>query len=150
MNAGSASIPVSIMNHLPLKHTPTAHHSPFIHMFYYLFLPYMWPVRGWTLEYLRRVPDDRQRETRGAVAYVVGAGVPLLPLNQEQLGHHQRSDEDEDHFSVHGFVATVLGMHARMLHPESQTKGASSVREGVAVKGQSVLSRDVPPFRSPL
>lgn len=62
--------------------------------------------------------------------------MPLLPLNQEQLGHHQRSDEDEDHFSVHGFVATVLGMHARMLHPESQTKGASSVREGVAVKGQ--------------
>lgn len=59
------------------------------------------------------------------VAYIVGAGVPLFPLYQEQLGHHQGSDEDEDHFSVHGFVAAVLGMHACVLDPESQTDGVS-------------------------
>lgn len=43
--------------------------------------------------------------------------MPLLPLHQEQLGHDQSSDEDEDHFSMHGFVATVFGMHACMLDP---------------------------------
>lgn len=67
------------------------------------------------------------------MAYIVGAGVPLLPLHQEQLGHHQGSDEDEDHFSVHGFVAAVLGMHACVLDPESQTDGVSQVRDGVVV-----------------
>lgn len=43
--------------------------------------------------------------------------MPLLPLYQEQLGHHQGSNEDEDHFGVHGFVTTMLGMHACMLDP---------------------------------
>lgn len=70
------------------------------------------------------------------MAYIIGAGVPLFPLHQEQLGHHQSSDEDEDHFSVHGFVAPVLGMHACMLNPESQTDEVSQVRDGVMVKEQ--------------
>lgn len=70
------------------------------------------------------------------MAYIVGAGMPLLPLHQEQLGHHQGSDEDEDHFSVHGFMAPVLGVHACMLDPESQTNGVSQVRDGVVIKGQ--------------
>lgn len=79
------------------------------------------------------------------MAYVVGAGVPLLPLNQEQLGHHQRSDEDEDHFSVHGFVATVLGMHARMLHPESQTKGRARSGKVWPSKGSAFQGRPTIP-----
>lgn len=70
------------------------------------------------------------------MAYIVGAGMPLLPLHQEQLGHHQGSDKDEDHFSVHGFMAPVLGVHACMLDPESQTNGVSQVRDGVVIKGQ--------------
>lgn len=63
--------------------------------------------------------------------------MPLLPLHQEQLGHHQGSNENEDHFSMHGFVTTVLGMHACMLDPKSQTDVVSQVRDGVVVKGQS-------------
>lgn len=69
------------------------------------------------------------------MAYIVGAGVPLFPLHQEQLGHHQSSDEDEDHFSVHGFMAAVLGMHACVLNPESQTDEVRQVRQSVLVKG---------------
>ena len=46
------------------------------------------------------------------VAYIVGAGMSLFPLHQEQLGHHQSSNKDEDHFSMHGFMAAMLGMHA--------------------------------------
>lgn len=59
------------------------------------------------------------------VAYIVGAGMSLFPLHQEQLGHHQGSDKDEDHFSMHGFVAAMLGMHACVLNPESQTDAVS-------------------------
>lgn len=76
------------------------------------------------------------KEVRRKVAYIVGAWVPLFPLHQQQLGHHQGSDEDEDHFSMHGFVATVLGMHACMLDPESQTHGVNQVRDAVVIKGQ--------------
>ena len=78
----------------------------------------------------------RQRRKRVKMAYIVGARMPLLPLHQEQLGHHQGSNEDEDHFGMHGFVTTVLGMHACMLDPESQRDGVSQVRDGVVVKGQ--------------
>lgn len=70
--------------------------------------------------------------------------MPLFPLYQEQLGYNQGSNEDEDHFGVHGFVSTVLGMHACMLDPESQTDVVSQVRSG---KG-AVLSRDTLPVQS--
>lgn len=49
--------------------------------------------------------------------HIVGARVPLLPLNEKELGHHQRGNEDEDHLGVHGLVPTVLGVHPCMLHP---------------------------------
>lgn len=49
--------------------------------------------------------------------------MPLLPLHQEQLGHHQRGNQDQDHLGVHGLVAAVLGMHASMLHPEREQWG---------------------------
>lgn len=71
------------------------------------------------------------------MAYVVGAGMPLFPLYQEQLGYYQGSNEDEDHFGVHGFMATVLGMHASMLDPESQTDAVSQVR-GNAFQGYPI------------
>jgi len=46
--------------------------------------------------------------------------VPLLPLNQQELCHHQRGNEDEDHFGVHGLVAVVLGVHQRVFHPAAR------------------------------
>lgn len=49
--------------------------------------------------------------------HIVGAGMSLFPLHQEQLGHHQSSNKDEDHFSMHGFMAAMLGMHACVLDP---------------------------------
>lgn len=54
--------------------------------------------------------------------YIVGARVPLLPLNQEELCHHKRGDQDEDHFGMHRLVPTVLGMHPYMLHPATTRK----------------------------
>lgn len=56
------------------------------------------------------------------VAYIVGARVPLLPLNQEELCHHKCGDEDEDHFGMHRLVPTVLGMHPYVLHPATTRK----------------------------
>ncbi|KAF3830101.1 hypothetical protein GH733_001526 [Mirounga leonina] len=77
-----------------------------------------------------------------------GAGVPLFPLHQEQLGHHQSSDEDEDHFSVHGFMAAVLGMHACVLNPESQTderKPGLSLQKSTPLQLKLPLSPSVLP-----
>lgn len=54
--------------------------------------------------------------------YIVGARVSLLPLNQEELGHHKCGDEDENHFGVHRLVPTVLGVHPYVLHPATSRK----------------------------
>lgn len=56
------------------------------------------------------------------VTHIVGARVPLLPLNQEELCHHECGDEDEDHLGVHRLVPTVLGMHPYVLHPATTRK----------------------------
>lgn len=43
--------------------------------------------------------------------------MPLLPLHQDYLSHHQRGDEDQHHLRVHGLVASVLRVQALVLHP---------------------------------
>lgn len=58
-------------------------------------------------------------------AYVIGAGVPLLPLHQEELSHHQGGDQDEDHLGVHGLVAAVLGMHPSVFDPGTRAEQVS-------------------------
>lgn len=40
----------------------------------------------------------------------------LLPLNQDNLGHHQCGDEDEHHLGVHGLMAPVLHVKPLVLH----------------------------------
>lgn len=50
--------------------------------------------------------------------HVVGFGVPLFPLHQDELRYHERDDEDEHHLGVHGFVAFVFGMHSRMFQSD--------------------------------
>lgn len=49
--------------------------------------------------------------------HIVGAVVPLLPLHQDDLSHHQRGDEDHHHLCMHGLMTPVLHMQALMLHP---------------------------------
>lgn len=49
--------------------------------------------------------------------HIVGTVVPLLPLHQDYLSHHQSGDEDQHHLSMHGLVSTVLHMQTLMLHP---------------------------------
>lgn len=49
--------------------------------------------------------------------------MPLLPLHQQQLRHHQRGDQDEDHLGVHGLVTAVLGVHPRVFHPATTARG---------------------------
>lgn len=49
--------------------------------------------------------------------HIVGAVVPLLPLDQHYLSHHQRGDEDEHHLGVYGLVTPVLHMETLVLHP---------------------------------
>lgn len=56
------------------------------------------------------------------VTYIVGARVPLLPLHQEELCHHECSDEDENHLGVHRLVPAVLGVHPYVLHPATTRK----------------------------
>lgn len=46
--------------------------------------------------------------------------MPLLPLHQEELSHHQRGYQDKDHLGMHGLVAAVLGVHTSMLDPERE------------------------------
>lgn len=56
------------------------------------------------------------------VTYIVGARVPLLPLHQEELCHHERGDEDEHHLGVHRLVPAVLGVHPYVLRPATTRK----------------------------
>ena len=39
----------------------------------------------------------------------------LFPLNQDNLSHNQGNNEYEDHFGVHGLMATVLLVHPLVL-----------------------------------
>lgn len=48
--------------------------------------------------------------------------MPLFPLNQQELRHHQRGDQDEDHFGMHSLVPAVLGMHPRVFHPATRAR----------------------------
>lgn len=71
---------------------------------------------SWDLHHVVRVwffkPVGAER------THVVGFGVPLFPLHQDELRYHERDDEDEHHLGVHGFVAFVLGMHSRMFQSD--------------------------------
>lgn len=52
----------------------------------------------------------------------------LLPLDQQDLGHHQCGDEDEHHLGVHGLMTPVLHVQPLMLH-------SAGTREVVREKG---------------
>lgn len=43
--------------------------------------------------------------------------MPLLPLDQHDLSHHQRGDEDQHHLGVDGLVTPVLHVEALVLRP---------------------------------
>lgn len=51
------------------------------------------------------------------ITHIVRAVVPLLPLHQDDLSHHQSGNEDEHHLCMHGLVAPVLHMQPLVLHP---------------------------------
>ncbi len=57
-----------------------------------------------------------------SITHIVGPVVPLLPLHQDYLSHHQRGDEDQHHLCMHGLVTPVLHMQALMLHPAKEEK----------------------------
>lgn len=43
--------------------------------------------------------------------------MPLLPLDQDDLSHHQGGDEDQHHLGVDGLVTPVLHVEALVLNP---------------------------------
>lgn len=62
------------------------------------------------------------RQVCTQLTHVVGFGVPLFPLHQDELRYDERDDEDEHHLSMHGFMTFVFGVHSRMFQSGSQTK----------------------------
>lgn len=54
---------------------------------------------------------------RGYQSYVVGLGVPLFPLDKDQLGDNQSDNQNQHHLCMHGLMPLVFGMHPGMLHP---------------------------------
>lgn len=52
--------------------------------------------------------------------HVIGSGMTLFPLHQDELGDDERDDEDEHHLSVHGFMPFVFGVHPGMFQPVEQ------------------------------
>lgn len=78
--------------------------------------------------------------------HIVRAVVPLLPLHQDDLSHHQRGDEDQHHLCMHGLVTPVLHMQTLMLDPAKNKKKCEGEQEGkiskventrgIRVKGQ--------------
>lgn len=60
--------------------------------------------------------------------HIVRAVVPLLPLHQDYLSHHQRGDEDQHHLRMHGLVTPVLHVQMLMLHPARKMVGEGGER----------------------
>lgn len=54
--------------------------------------------------------------------HVIGFGVALFPLHQDELSYDESDDEDEHHLSMHGFVPFVFGVHSRMFQSVIQTQ----------------------------
>ena len=50
---------------------------------------------------------------------LIALEVPLLPLYEQHLGHHQRGDQDQHHLGVHGLVPAVLLMQTLVLHSDT-------------------------------
>lgn len=66
-----------------------------------------------------------------SVTHIVGPVVPLLPLHQDYLSHHQRGDEDQHHLCMHGLMTPVLHMQTLMLHPDKKKRGGKKACEEV-------------------
>lgn len=43
--------------------------------------------------------------------------MPLLPLDQDHLGHGQGGHQDQNHLGVHGLVSPMFHVEALVLHP---------------------------------
>lgn len=70
--------------------------------------------------------------------HIVRPVMPLLPLHQDYLSHHQRGDEDEHHLCMHGLMTPVLHMQALMLHPaENRVEMEKTERKHEGSQGES-------------
>lgn len=65
--------------------------------------------------------------------------MPLLPLHQHDLGHHQRGDEDHHHLRVHCLVTPVLDVQTLVLHPGGKAVAANTQLEAPETRTRGTL-----------